>query len=165
MKFEKAVQKYKNRIFGYIIRNVSSREDAEDIFQSVFVSLYKNYNNVDEKTLSAYIYRIAHNRIVDYYKHSSRKKDKEQEIIHNSIAPDEDMYTERRVDSKNEKIRNALNQLSERENQAINLQFYEKRSYKEIAEIMNTTSSAIDSLLIRAKRKLKKIISQEIATS
>ncbi len=164
MKFEQAVQEYKNKIFRYISRNVSNREDAEDIFQSVFVSLYKSYDKVDEKTLSAYIYRIAHNRIVDYYKHSSKKKKKEQDIINNSISGDEDMYTERVAENKNDKIRKALMELSERESQAINLQFYEKKSYKEIADIMDSTASAVDSLLIRAKRKLKKIISQEIQT-
>ncbi len=164
MKFEEAVQEYKNRIFNYIYRNVSVREDAEDIFQSVFVSLYKSYNKVDENTMSAYIYRIAHNRIVDYYKRSSKNKKKEQDILHNSASGDEVMYTERTVADKNDKIREALKKLSERESQAINLQFYEKKSYKEIADIMDSTASAVDSLLIRAKRKLKKIISQEIQT-
>jgi DNA-directed RNA polymerase specialized sigma24 family protein len=43
----------------------------------------------------------------------------------------------------------------------LELQFYQKLSYKEIADTLNLSVSAVDSRLVRAKKKLKKIISQD----
>ncbi|RLC52762.1 MAG: hypothetical protein DRZ79_00605, partial [Candidatus Cloacimonadota bacterium] len=45
----------------------------------------------------------------------------------------------------------------------LELQFFQKKSYKEIAEILETSESAVDSKLVRAKRKLRKIVSSELS--
>jgi len=64
-------------------------------------------------------------------------------------------------EDKNSLVKNALSQLKQEEAFIIELQFYQKMNYKQIAETLETTQSAVDSKLVRAKKKMIKIINEQ----
>ncbi len=162
-RFETVVSKCSQKLFNYLLRMVRSREDAEDLLQEVFAAFYQKMPKVDEEYYESYLYRAAHNKALNLIKKRGRSTELEMpELLPSSekvFDPEQEMR-----DKKNALVRTAIRRLNEREASALNLQYYENKSYQEIAEIMDSTVSAIDSLLIRAKRKLKKYLSQDFAT-
>lgn len=67
-----AIQKFGNKLFGFIRKKVNTKEDAEDILQDVWYQL-SNFGNIsDIEHLSAWLYRVAGNKITDKYR---KKKD------------------------------------------------------------------------------------------
>lgn len=158
IKFEETLRKENKKIFNYLLKILRNREDAEDILQETFVAFYKKMNAINDLTCTSYLFRTAHNKALNLIK-SQKRKDKFSITIENmdqvegkSIHPGS---------GKNNFLKEALLQLKPQQALLIELQFYQKMSYKQIAEVFETTVSAIDSKLVRAKKRLKKIITQK----
>lgn len=153
--FTSIVDQYGSKLYGYLIRFVGNREDAEDILQSLFIAFYQSMDSVDHQKYSSYLYRIAHNKAIDYKKRRSRFINLDTatlaQIAENNPATDEQ-------EERAQKIRRAMSRLKAKEQQALELQFFQNKGYKDIAEIMEITPGAVDSLLVRAKRKLRKYL-------
>jgi RNA polymerase sigma-70 factor (ECF subfamily) len=163
--FRQLVEDQQNFVLNTCLRFVHVTEIAEDITQEVFIEVYKSINSFrGDSKLSTWIYRIAVTRSLDYLKMMKRKKrftklksifgdDGESiEISSNASIPDGKIENEGRI-----KILNwAMDSLAENQRVAFTLSKYEEMSYKEIAEIMGTTVSAVESLIHRAKSNLKK---------
>ena len=75
---EKIWKEFSKSLLRFIISKVSSREDAEDILQEVFIKIYKNINTLKEnQKLKSWVYSITRNTVIDFYK---RKKIKISEF-------------------------------------------------------------------------------------
>ena len=59
------VEKYRRPLFGFILRFSEGREDAEEVFQEVWVRAIKNMNRYRQKSLLSWLFRIAHNLMID----------------------------------------------------------------------------------------------------
>jgi RNA polymerase sigma-70 factor (ECF subfamily) len=59
------VEKYKRPLFGFIFRFSEGREDADEVFQEVWVRAIKNMNRYRQKSLLSWLFRIAHNLMID----------------------------------------------------------------------------------------------------
>lgn len=59
------VEKYKRPLFGFILRFSEGREDADEVFQEVWVRAIKNMNHYRQKNLLSWLFRIAHNLMID----------------------------------------------------------------------------------------------------
>jgi len=59
------VEKYRRPLFGFILRFSGGREDADEIFQEVWVRAIKNMNRYRQKNLLSWLFRIAHNLMID----------------------------------------------------------------------------------------------------
>jgi len=69
------VEKYEQKLMKYILRITSvDKEDAENILQEVFIKAYRNINSYNAKySFSSWIYRIAHNHSLDFYRKYKNK--------------------------------------------------------------------------------------------
>ncbi len=141
------------KIFNYLLRVLRHREDAEDVLQETFISFYHKMENVDAKLYRSYLFTTAYHKALNVIK-VRKKKEQTANLDHiaEEIAEDNS--------SKNDMVKKCLQQLSPEDAFIIELQFYQKMSYKEIAKVLKCTVSAVDSRLVRAKRKLKKNILQ-----
>ena len=150
--FESIVLKTQKKMFNYILRQTSNREDTEDILQSVYTSVYKKIDTIDRDRIESYLYRSAHNAIVNYYK----KKKKNHVRFDDKYETD---YAQPVTSKKNnDKILAYLEDLSLDYKNVLDLKYFQKKSYKEISSIMGKSTKAVESLLIRAKNKLRKKI-------
>lgn len=158
-KFGLIIDRYQQKLFWYIKRLVNQRDDeVEDLVAEVMVAAYRNIMGFDvKKKFSSWIYRIAHNKAIDFIK---RKKNKTVDIEDfEELLPDNKKLLEEVEIEKEEKkkVRSAISKLELNYREVIMLYFFEERSYEEISEILHVPQSNVGVLLFRAKKRLKAI--------
>lgn len=160
--FQKLITVHQKTVINTCFRFLLNREDAEDIAQEVFIQVYQSIKTFNgQSKLSTWIYRIAVSKSIDEIRRRNRKKriteagrllhlEDIAEWIAGGIMPD----TKLRQDESMNAVMNVMNKLPENQRVAFTLSRIEGFSNPEIAEIMNTTLLAVESLIFRAKRKI-----------
>lgn len=164
--YRQVVDELQKYVLNTCYRFVNSAEIAEDLTQEVFIEVYRSIGNFrGESKLSTWIYRIAVTKSLDYLKAQKRKKrfaylksifgDDE---MNEQIPANENADPAKILENRNriEVLMKALNTLPESQRVAFTLSKYDELSYKEIAEILETTIPSVESLIFRAKKNLKK---------
>jgi len=154
--FESFLTDNEKRIYNYLLRFVKIDDDAQDLTQNVFIAFYDKIHDIEDKTAVAYLYRMAHNMALNWVKHQKR-------IV---LRPPNDFqnlrdkpYTESEIDYTI--LNQALQELPVRLSTVIHLQYYDKLSYKDISTKLGISVKAVESLLVRAKKQLRKKIMKE----
>lgn len=164
--FRKVVQEHQARVYSTCYRFLRSREDAQDVSQEVFIQVYTSLDDFrGDSQLSTWIYRIAVTRSLDLIRKQNRKRrlgsvksilsigsDEGEVDVPGESTPEGDL-----LDSERNRILSwAVAKLPENQRVAITLTHYEEYSNQEVADIMDTSVSAIEGLLHRGRKKLKK---------
>lgn len=144
-------------IYRYVFFRVKD-EDAEDIVETVFLKVWENIRKykAGKKSFSAWVFRIAHNLIVDYYRANSDKETQELD----ETLPDENRQhnpikvTENALRSKHLKV--ALDKLKVQYREIIIYKFVNEFSNSEVAEILGKSEGSLRILQFRALKALKK---------
>lgn len=135
--FGKLYERYIDKIYSYVVRKVSAPETAEDIVSQVWMkamsSLEKFDVEAENMSFQAWIYRIAHNSLVDYYRTKKESVDIE-EIIEPGVS--EDFIA--RIDAKDQvkHIVSYIASLGNTEREICVLRLLDDLSYKEIAQLI-----------------------------
>lgn len=165
--FKTIVDTYQDMIYNTCLSIVKNEEDAEDLAQEVFVQVYQSIHTFKgESKLSTWLYRIATTKSLD---HERKKKRKKRFGFIKSIFGEDAQVEVNPPDfnhpgillDKKEKataLFKAVDKLPENQRIAFILSKIEGLSYQEISEVMETTVSAVESLLHRAKNNLRKIL-------
>ncbi|MBP6089920.1 MAG: sigma-70 family RNA polymerase sigma factor [Crocinitomicaceae bacterium] len=165
--FDLLVSTYSSFIYKICYSIVLRKEDAEDVTQEVFTKLYLNIHTFNEQAkLSTWMYRIALNQSNEFLRKSARKKRlhlKKTTSDLTSIAgiiPDKELLPDKVLIEKEEFtiIHNAIQQLPENYKVVLLLNSIEGLSYKDLAEKIGYSIPATESLIYRAKQKLKVIL-------
>jgi RNA polymerase sigma-70 factor (ECF subfamily) len=165
--FETLYNEHKKLVYNICLHYVLNAEDAQDITQEVFVKVYQRYHQYDARaaSLKTWIYRIAINQSLDFLKAKKTKKrfGFVSSLFHNDT--NEPVSGAVQVNhpgietEDKEALENLLliiKSLPENQKTAIILSKIEDRSQKEVAEIMNSSVKAVESLLQRAKQTIQK---------
>lgn len=137
---------------------LGSKEDAEDILQDTFVSIYKNIENVsDYDKLRAWIFSILKNAC--YTKYNKRKREFPDDFILDKTDNLVTYLGEDEIAEKSE-IQEALLKLNAKEREVLVLFYYNDFSIEEIASICKTFKGTVKSRLYRARKNLKKELTQ-----
>ncbi len=161
--FRILVERYQQTVFRTCMGYLHNREDAEDLTQDVFIQVYQSLSRFrGESAFSTWLYRIAVNASLNRIRRSPLKMI--FEVLDNRSMPapliNEDDPEKILIGREHGAwLRRAVNSLPENQRTAIILNKYEDLSQKEIAEIMMTSEGAVESLLFRAKRNLRKRLS------
>ena len=143
------MQKYNRIIYKVTSFYVDEHNALDDLYQDVVLNLWKAFPNFrEESQLSTWIYRIALNTCVSFYRKNTRRPACVE------IMPDIKAYVE-----ENEAVAElyaCINRLGKLE-RALILLYLEDRPYKEIAEIMGITATNVSTKINRIKEKLKQI--------
>ncbi|MFM2224017.1 MAG: Sigma-24 [Bacteroidota bacterium] len=160
--FTELVNQYSNQVFNTCYKFLLNKEEAEDLTQEIFIEVYQSLKKFrGDSKLSTWIYRIAVTKCLDEIKKRNRKKRISSlgkilhldEIVHwlvGETSPDKDLQQK----EKWKAIEQALNQLPDNQRVAFTLSKIEGYSNPEIAELMNTSTVAIESLIYRAKKNV-----------
>jgi RNA polymerase sigma-70 factor (ECF subfamily) len=165
--FNNLVDTYSNIVYRICVGILVRKEDAEDVTQEVFTKIYLNIQSFQEKSkLSTWIYRIAMNQCNEHLRKASRKKRINKTITSDSnvtqqIATAQTMNPDFQLIAREEKeiVLNAINSLPEKYRIVLTLNAIDGISYKEVAETLNSSLTATESLLYRAKQQLKIVLS------
>lgn len=159
MAFTQLYNFYFLRIYNFINKRVSHRETAEDLVSETFMKAFANLNKYNYKGLSfgAWLYKIASNLVIDYYRKELKYK-KEDIDDHPSIPSN--LLTDEEIKIKQDKdaVEKLLAHLPDREKQIIELKFFAELSNNEIAEIMDITATNVGVLIFRSLKKCQKYL-------
>ena len=154
-------------VYNTVLGFVQNIEDAEDVTQDVFIKVYENIGKFKQQCkLSTWIYRISITQAMDFMRHKNRKKrggfltslfGASNEPLH---EPADFIHPGVLAENKERAaiLFNAIDQLPEKQKTAFLLQKVQDLSQQKIAEIMELKEGAVESLLMRAKTNLKKLL-------
>lgn len=157
--FGEIVERYEKRLFGYIKNLINQpNEEVEDLLQEVFISAYVNIQGFDtRKKFSSWIYRMAHNEAVDYFR-TKRKKTILDETNEELVGDGRKLIEELEIEKEEtETVKGAVEKLELKYKEVVMLNFFEDKSYEEISDILHISVSNVGVLLCRAKDKLRKL--------
>ncbi len=160
------IHKYNSMIQNVIYKMVEDQDDTKDLSQEVWIRIWKSIGKFRRKSsLQTWIYRISIHSALNHI----RKKQRLRLVsFSHSDALESTTYAESPIASGFDKmdqhdqaaiISSALNRLTAKQKAAFILSNAEGLSNAETAEVLETSVSAVESLLIRAKRKLKQELS------
>lgn len=151
---------YATRIYRFIFFKVSSVSEAQDLTSEVFLKLWQHIKEGKEiKNLNAFIYIVARNAVIDFY----RNRNRDAYSIDSPDTPDipDDKSSElhqQMIDSDMEGILKGLNNLKDEYKEVIVLKYLDELSISEISDVLNKSNGAVRVLLHRALKALKENI-------
>ena len=153
---------YQPQIFRFIFLKVSHREEAEDLTHQVFLQGWRKIYSYDFRgfPFSSWLYRIARNEIIDYYRTKKNFLDLEEERLEEELSQEETLSALVDQNLTLEKVMIALGQLKPIDQDVIILRFVEDLSPQEIAVILEKTQASVRLLQHRAVKNLKKALNQ-----
>ena len=144
------VSRWEKRVFNYLLRLVSNREDALDVSQDVFLKAYQNLPRLDDPArFSGWLFRIAHNEAFSLL----RRKRPETELTGDPRPADTGgrlLPLELSL-----AVESALKRLSDDQREAVLLKVYQGFKFEEMAEILEIPVSTVKSRLYTALEVLK----------
>ena len=159
--FALLVDKYKERIFALVYAKVGQFQDAEDLTQDVFLEAYKNLSTLRRwDNFYPWLYSIASNQCKNFHRAQKRQ------VVTAPLANQDENH---RLDVeshseklKNERVHDALASLPEMHRQVLMLRYMAGMKSKEIAQTLRVSPNTIDQRLVRARAKLKTVLSEEM---
>lgn len=161
--FEKLVDVYQSRVFGFVRRMVGNGDESADITQEVFIRAYQNFGRFDGRSsVKTWLFRIAHNLCVDRARKIDRTPaetgmqasgDSEEwmEVADARWEPERIAIEEELADA----IEKAIGSMSEKLRSVLLLHDREDASYEEIAEALSVPVGTVKSRLFLARSHLQ----------
>ncbi len=153
---------YLPAIYRFILLKVGHREEAEDLTHQVFLKAWQNISGFTEKgfPFSSWLYRIARNAVIDYYRKSKPVVSIDEDIILEQLIIHPDITA---LDSKKDiaRIMASLRELKDIERDVVIMRFVEDLSVKEIAITISKSEGAVKVIQHRALNKIKIILAKE----
>lgn len=166
--FRQLVEQQKDRVYNTCLGLLHNPQDAEDVAQEVFIQVWNSIGDFEGKAaLSTWIYRIAVTKSLELIRYrKSQKRQSFFQSLKQDNDPDEisgdDFFVHPGIaleqKERAEVLFRAIDQLPENQKIAFTLHKVEDLSYKEIAEVMETSVSAVESLMHRAKKNLQDLL-------
>jgi len=144
-------ERYISKIYSYIYYRTGNRNDAEDLTERVFYRALRHIVNYDNRGLpfSAWLYRIAHNLVANWYRDNSRRK--EIQLEDGVFSTDSHNYPEQELlfTEEHQIMLKIVQSFPQERQQLLFLKYVEHLSNAEIGRIMGRTEGAIKSLYHR----------------
>lgn len=145
--FDTLLSRHKNKVFMYILRIVKDNDVANDIFQDTFVKAVmtiKQGRYYENGKFGAWISRIAHNLIIDFYRQEKSENlcscdDEELNILNRKDLSDSTIEDALVTDQIHTDVRRLIDALPELQRDVLVMRYYKNMSFKEIAEATNVS--------------------------
>ena len=165
---EVLIQRYKDKVYSYIILNVKNPNVADDIFQDTFVKVMtslKSRSYSDEGKFLPWVMRIAHNLVIDYFryeKNNCQTSSDENEYVLNSTSLADSTIEDRIVDEQIfSDVRKLLEYLPAEQKEVVMLRHYGGMSFKEIADVTNVSINTALGRMRYAILNLRRIVDEK----
>jgi RNA polymerase sigma-70 factor (ECF subfamily) len=160
----KLYDRYAPRMYAYIYRRVGDAALAEDLTSELFLRVLRAIQN--ERTwrdsFSAWLYRIAHNLVVDQYRRQSPAPilSLDEALLASDEGDPADVVE---GDLARERLRRAIGRLTPEQQEALTLRFGEGLTARETARVMRKTTGAVEALQRRALAALRRMLKGEVS--
>ena len=163
--FKTIVEQWKDMVYNTILGIVQNETEAEDLAQDVFIKVFEKISTFKgDSKFSTWLYRIATTTALDHLRSKKRKKrfgflqslggtgSEEKEQVPDFNHPGVSLDNKERAAV----LFKAIDALPENQKSAYTLHKLEGLSYRDVSEVLNTTVSAVESLMSRANQNLRK---------
>jgi RNA polymerase sigma-70 factor (ECF subfamily) len=149
---------YYDKIARYISIRIGNQAEAEDMAGEVFLKALESLDSYHERgaPMQAWLFKIAHNLLVDYVRKVSKRKTIPIDTLEISDGVDLEETVERRLQS--EKLSQALKQLTPAQREVIGLRFFAGLTSNEVGKILGKSSGAVREMQSAAVKSLRKLI-------
>jgi RNA polymerase sigma factor (sigma-70 family) len=149
--YNKAVDKYADNLYRFVLKNLKDEHMANDIVQDTFEKLWVKLENVSGLKVKTYLFTSAYHTMIDYM----RKKRKYSDVdLNNAYEPSHSAH----YSDLSEILEQAVQNLPEDQKAVVMLRDYEGYSYREIAEITDLSETQVKVYIYRARVFLKNYI-------
>lgn len=162
--FTELVERYQRPVYNLCYRMLGNGPEAEDAAQETFVRVYKHLANYDaEQKLSSWVLAIASHYCIDRLRRRRITWLSLEDVLpvraenHDTVRPEETAME----NESSAEVRDLLQELPPDYRLVITLRYWQDLSYAEIAEIVDSTESAVKSRLHRARRMMAQHILSE----
>lgn len=162
--FAEIVYSFQDAVYNLCYRMLGERTEAEDATQEAFIRAYNNIDRYDmNRSFKTWLLSISSNHCIDRLRKRRLKYlsldeplpgSMELALTSDQVSPEAQTMR----DEQSEYIQTMLSDLSEDDRAGIILKYWYDYSYAEIAEVLDTTESAIKSRLFRARRALAEMM-------
>jgi RNA polymerase sigma-70 factor, ECF subfamily len=152
--------RYEAKIFSYIFRRTGDRPMAEDLTAQVFLRMLESIRDRKawHSSFSGWLYRIAHNLVIDHYRRRERQSSIDLEEAPPMVSDLEDPVETAEMNIDAERLRAAIRRLTDEQAEVVSLRFLEGYSIAEAAKMTNRTEGAVKALQYRAVTTLRALL-------
>jgi RNA polymerase sigma-70 factor (ECF subfamily) len=155
--FRLLVERHIDRAFGIALRIVGSRADAEDVVQDTMLKVWTHRGKWQHgrAKFSTWLYRVVTNRCIDLHR---RPRTDNVDAVPEQADAQPDVVSTMQRNEVTHMLEDAMQRLPEQQRIAVIFSYHENMSNSEIAEVMDTTVSAVESLLKRGRQQLRDLL-------
>lgn len=166
--FDNLLERYRQRVFSYILLNVRKRDLAEDIFQDTFIKVFRSLQEGryrDDGKFAPWVLRIAHNLIIDHFRRENQMPTISRDSYETDILDDR-QFTEKATEDRlieqqiGRDIRHLLDELPADQKEVILLRHYLGMSFKEIADHTQVSINTALGRMRYAVLNLRKLVEE-----
>ncbi|MGD1840767.1 MAG: sigma-70 family RNA polymerase sigma factor [Thermonemataceae bacterium] len=157
MTINQVIETYEPVLLGFVQKRIQDQEIAKDLHQEILIKIFTHYASLkNEDQLKSWVYRIAHNTIIDYYR--------QQDFTFSTLSEQAVAVEEENPFAAEETLliclEPFLQQLKPHHQQALALVDLGNYSQKALAQKMNMSYSGAKSTVQRARQQLRKVFDQ-----
>lgn len=156
--FEALVRSVQRQVFGLCLRLMSSEAEAAEVAQEAFLRAYQHLHRFDEqRPFDLWVLAIARNLCLDQLRRRSKLRTENVDEMSDTLPSSAQSQLEGAIAQEERlSLETAMNTLSADDREVLALYYVQKRTTKEIAEIMSVAPGTIMARLFRAREKLRK---------
>ena len=154
--FDQIFKKYGDRLFGFALKYLKSKEDTEGLVQDVFLKIWENRANLKkESSLKSYLFTIAYHNMCQLFRKKQIQEKFKGEI---GIAESQSVNLEEQLEYKStlEQIDKLIDKLTEKQKMIFIKSRKEGKSTREIADEMNLAPGTVDNQISATIKFLRK---------
>lgn len=149
-------------LFRYVRTITKEAASARDVTQDVFIRLWEVRESLDpNQSLEAYLYRMARNRAYNHERRQQTRTEKKDAVREQSAAqPSAPELPDVQTDAQRleERLQRWIEELPDRQREALTLSRYEGLSHETIAEVMDISPRTVNNHIVRALKQLRRRI-------
>lgn len=155
--FKILYDRHSSKMFGFIISKVRNMEVSREIFQDVFIKIHRSKHLYKGNLpVLPWIFTITRNTIFDYSKRASSVETTVPfEELDQRITSEDQNQIELETD-----LKPSLLKLPNQQKLAVEMRYYDEKTFEEIAEALNTSSTNIRKIVSRGVKRLKEIVEE-----
>ncbi|MDA3817007.1 MAG: sigma-70 family RNA polymerase sigma factor [Prolixibacteraceae bacterium] len=166
---ETLINRYKNKIFTYILVTVKNHHLAEDIFQDAFIKVVRSLKAgkyIDNGKFASWVMRISHNLVIDHYRREKNMSTcsndaSEYDLFNSTKFSDENIEDLMINDQILNSVKDLVEELPEDQKQVVKMRHYMDMSFKEIAVHTNVSINTALGRMRYALINLRKLIEEK----
>ena len=151
--YNKCVEQHADGLYRFIVKNKKDEDDARDVVQNAFETLWRNIDKVEVGKAKSYLFTVAYHNMIDMIRREKFKTELKPHHENRGTAG-------RSYKGLKEVIQNALDKLTDVQRTVLLLRDYEGYSYAEIGDITQLTEAQVKVYIFRARQAMRELIGE-----